>query len=212
METQQPQTTPQSPEQKKPSKFRKWMKRIGVAAAVIFLALWIPGVFAPPDWDKKFLASYRNWLEESRETAYQKKLQKIEDAYRNDFDGGKTPEETIDLLVAALKAGDIEKASKYWKLSEQEENYNDLKQELEKLGNLQQSIDYFIEVSKKGTRWCNEKNDGCTFRYVYTETATTTYDVKGMNQKIIVPAGEKTTEIIDLELNRLTGVWKIELP
>lgn len=209
METQQPQTTPQSPEQKKPSKFRKWMKRIGVAAGVIFLALWIPGVFAPPDWDKKFLASYRDWLEESRETAYQKKLQKIEDTYRNDFDGGKTPEETIDLLVVALKAGDIEKASKYWKLSEQEENYNDLKQELEKSGNLQQSIDFYLRMTTKGVKKCNTENSGCVFEYVYTETATTTYDVKGMNQKIIVPAGEKTTESTSLGLNKHTNIWKI---
>lgn len=38
----------------------------------------------------------------------------------NDYTGGETPEETVDLFIAALKKGDYGLASKYFVISEQE--------------------------------------------------------------------------------------------
>src|SRR3990167_4899471 len=38
----------------------------------------------------------------------------IDAIYKNDTYGGKTPEETFDLYLAALKKGDLELASKYF--------------------------------------------------------------------------------------------------
>lgn len=40
----------------------------------------------------------------------------IEDAYRNDTYGGKTPQETLNMFIDALRKGDIDLASKYFAL------------------------------------------------------------------------------------------------
>jgi hypothetical protein len=40
----------------------------------------------------------------------------VEEQLRSDTDGGKTPEETLHMFIAALKAGDIEKAKSYYSL------------------------------------------------------------------------------------------------
>lgn len=53
---------------------------------------------------------------------YEKQVQEELNKYKNDFDGGKTPEETLELFITALRAGDIEKASKYYEIGLQQEN------------------------------------------------------------------------------------------
>ena len=44
----------------------------------------------------------------------------VEKIYRNDKYGGKTPEETFDMFIAALEKGDVDLASKYFILEKQE--------------------------------------------------------------------------------------------
>ena len=43
-----------------------------------------------------------------------KELEALEKAYQEDTYGGATPEETLQLFIDALKAGDIDLASKYF--------------------------------------------------------------------------------------------------
>lgn len=50
--------------------------------------------------------------------AYMKVVNQYEAAMKNDTYGGKTPQETLDMFVDALKKGDIELASKYFVLRE----------------------------------------------------------------------------------------------
>ena len=40
-------------------------------------------------------------------------LEQLQEEYKNDTFGGQTPEETLELFIAALEDGDIELASKY---------------------------------------------------------------------------------------------------
>ena len=47
----------------------------------------------------------------------EKQMAEILELQKNDNYGGKTPEETLDLYITALKAGDIELASKYSEIS-----------------------------------------------------------------------------------------------
>lgn len=174
---------------------------LGIAVVVVAI-LYTIGVNVP---------RIEMWQVEKQGEIYEKQVQEELNKYKNDFDGGKTPEETLELYITALKAGDIEKASKYYEIEFQYERFLDLKNELQKYGNLDLSIDYINEVQEKGTKNCGTDYNGdwCMFKYVYTEIATTTYDVKGTNQKIIVPPGEKTTESVGLGVNKYTGVWKI---
>lgn len=178
------------------------------AVVVIILGLMI--------WAGNNTDEIEQWLRNKQAERYEQALQKYIDKekvrYAADKDGGKTPEETIDLFIAALKEGNIEQASRYYVLEKQKEELSHLEDMLVKYGDLQKSVDFYTEIKEKGVKKCNEKGDGCVFEYVYTETATTTYEVAGMNQKIIVPAGEKTIESIDVGLNHLSGIWKIELP
>jgi hypothetical protein len=51
---------------------------------------------------------------EQKYEQYMQAVKRYEDAQRADTYGGKTPQETIDLFVAALKQGDVELASKYF--------------------------------------------------------------------------------------------------
>jgi len=61
------------------------------------------------------------------------KIYKQEQSYKNDTYGGKTPEETYQMFLTALKAKDIELASKYFVLEEQE-RYKQALQEVDKNG------------------------------------------------------------------------------
>jgi hypothetical protein len=132
--------------------------------------------------------------------------------YRDDFDGGKTPEETIELLLTALKEGDLERASSYYELSAQKQELARLKEKLEKQGNVNQAIDYITEVYEKGEKKCNEWGDGCTFEYdfVRTEASTSTAIISGQTIIMVSPEGSKGRKIIDTVLNKYTNVWKIE--
>jgi len=83
------------------------------------------------------LVLYYLWVtqwsaEAQRAREYQEKyeratnfIQVMEDALRNDIYGGKTPEETLAMFVAALEEGDIDLASKYFTLetNTSSENY-----------------------------------------------------------------------------------------
>lgn len=59
--------------------------------------------------------------ESQDDRAAKKYLEELKAQYENDTYGGKTPEETLDLFVAALEKGDVELASKYFVLEKQEE-------------------------------------------------------------------------------------------
>src|SRR3989338_3241881 len=67
----------------------------------------------------------------------------IDAIYKNDTYGGKTPEETFDLYLAALKKGDLELASKYFSLYKRE---NQL-QFLRKIKNNNELAVYINELS-----------------------------------------------------------------
>lgn len=49
-----------------------------------------------------------------------KQLEALQKPYKNDKYGGKTPEETFDLFIAALKKEDVDLASKYFVIPKQE--------------------------------------------------------------------------------------------
>ena len=139
-------------------------------------------------------------------------LAEIDAAYRSDFDGGKTPEETVELFIAALQNKDMKQASKYYELSVQPKALAGLEEEFRKKGNYQLSIDYFTEVKSKGEKKCNEKGDGCSFSYKYITSEDRESLIVGTNDKIFIPKGSTRIKGVDLKLNIRTYVWKITQP
>ena len=139
-------------------------------------------------------------------------LAEIDAAYRSDFDGGKTPEETVELFIAALQNKDMKQASKYYELSVQPKALAGLEEEFREKGNYQLSIDYFTEVKTKGEKKCNERGDGCTFEYIYFLDKQTEFKIRGTNDTLIIPAGGESQRSIDTERSKYTQVWKITQP
>lgn len=86
---------------------RHW---IIVFVLAILAAFVIWGMLNAGPWLKKF----EDWR---AARALQSQLEKL---YRNDKYGGKTPEETFDMFIAALEKGDVELASKYFVIEKQE--------------------------------------------------------------------------------------------
>ena len=58
----------------------------------------------------------------------QKQFEELERLYQEDTYGGFTPEETLQLFIEALKTGDVELASRYFLVEEQEKWEDKLKE------------------------------------------------------------------------------------
>ena len=150
------------------------MKKVilqGIAGVFIFAFLVLVGLYFYglylPDIDAYFIR---------RENA--KILERVEaektafnELHQKDVEGGTTPEETFDLLISALKTGNIDLASKYYVPIYQDGAKKAFEEEIRVRGNLQNSVDYFVEIRTKGKKGCSEMKGelgGCTFEYVYT--------------------------------------------
>jgi Cu/Ag efflux protein CusF len=64
--------------------------------------------------------------EYQQEQEAMRRLEAIEQQYKNDTYGGDTPEKTLQLFIDALKKGDIDLAAKYFVIDKQEEWKKDL--------------------------------------------------------------------------------------
>ena len=118
--------------------------------------------------------------------------------YMADTYGGDTPEETLELFISALKAGDIELASKYFMVEEREARFNKFTDV--KNSNL---IDEFIGNLEKAE-----------LKEVTLEKAVFSYKIKTEGGRAIVggkeipvPAGVYS-QTITISINT-NGVWKI---
>ncbi len=74
-------------------------------------------------------------------------LKNLEAAYRTDTYGSTTPEGTLELFKDALKAGDIELASKYFLIEEQKNGLVQL-QEAQRNSNIEQYLDLLKDAKK----------------------------------------------------------------
>ena len=141
-------------------------------------------------WDNYFSSSARSARQMQQN--YQKYLDQ-QDAYKtamkNDTYGGATPQETLDLLISALKKGDLELASKYFVLREdgtQDPKWIKALQDTNDAGKLEDAV----SALSKATQTQSWDKNGAAF------TVTNT------NNEVLYE--------IDLKLNQYTHIWKIE--
>ncbi len=131
-------------------------------------------------------AKYRGEVEESA-LALPAKLETYQKAMEADVYGGKTPEETLQLFIDALKEGDVELASKYFILGDNLQRdskwFDALRRtkESEKLGELIVSLEK-AEPDLESRAYENDFKFKTSDGYGY----------------------------INLEFNKHSGVWKIE--
>jgi len=121
-------------------------------------------------------------------------IAEMEEAFRNDTYGGKTPEETLQLFITALEAGDIELASKYFAL---EDNMND--------------PDYLTRRKwEEGLKNTDETNIQEIISSIQRATLESRDEFMGVAWFSIVGTDGKTQHEILLSFNKNSGVWKIE--
>ncbi|MEI6296802.1 MAG: hypothetical protein WCO84_04130 [bacterium] len=180
-------------------------KVIGIIVVIllfVFASITALGIYWPQ------IREYKYSLEAK---IYQERLdnerKELEDAQKADTFGGKTPEETFDMFLDALKKKDIELASKYYNVKVQKKALEGLKKELAEKGNLDMSITYFTDVGG-GVKGCNKEGNGCTFEYEYTTIKDETIK-DDFGNKIFVPKGEVRNKSIDFNLNSFNQNWKI---
>jgi len=116
-----------------------------------------------------------------------KALSDFETAMKNDTYGGKTPQETLDMFIDALKKGDIELASKYFVRngagqidSKWMEGLRNLKTE----NKLESVINKLLAV-----KLTFQDDNGALFKY---------YNSNG-----------EVDVLVDMNLNKYSNVWKI---
>lgn len=108
----------------------------------------------------------------------------LAELYKKDTYGGKTPEETLQLFIDALKKGDTDLAAKYFVPEKQKKEAEDLK-----LGK-KNNVLYLTIADLEKTKIGSEISDG---KYRFT-----TYD------------DNKNAEFqFDLVLNKTNSIWKI---
>ncbi len=116
-------------------------------------------------------------------------LARYREAMRQDTYGGKTPEETLRLFVAALRAGDVERASSYFLLDDNmsKEKWIKRLQEI-KNNNLLMRMADDIERDAKPTKPAYEGD--AAFELLNSDGTLNT--------------------VIDMEFNKFSGVWKLQ--
>lgn len=123
----------------------------------------------------------------------------------NDIHGGKTPEETYNLFVLALKQGNLELASKYFILGKQSEKLDEFKKIKEK-GEMEKYINDLPEWG--GMKELNTFEDGRVKEFgrdVWREKETFEFQGKQFES----PSGFYTLTT-SFRINIKTNVWKIE--
>lgn len=183
-------------------KVSRWILGTLVFLFLFFMAL---GYFGPK-FDE-YLAK-KVWekqkLENEAENARLEALEKI------DIYGGKTPEETLELYIEALKKGDIELASKYSQVDQQESEVESLKKVLSRDGNLNYVISFTSDIRKLGKKTCGD--EGCTFQQEYVVKEDVFSNIKETNNTLTTQKGYIEYRSISLKKNIYTNVWKIVEP
>lgn len=127
-----------------------------IAVLVIFVGFWFGGGLGVG----LYLDNYRPYLLQNKNSAwviaYADILEKQMEAEKNDFYGGDTPEETIDLFIEALKKEDYDLAVKYFAIEEQEKWKENL------IASNKKNLDeWVVEIENNKKTWRKEQqNDG----------------------------------------------------
>lgn len=187
-----PQPFPSSaPAQISPPKRKRWKFVVAFLVIIVVAAAgyWAWTAYLSPE-AKRIRAATENY-----ERLYKGLVTDFEDAMKADTWGGKTPQETLDLFIDALRKGDVELASKYFAI---EDNVNDPNY-LTKKG----WLDYLLEVERRGN--LQAMADDIKKNAIPTKNG----DGESTGFKLLNQDGTVGV-LIEMGFNSRSGVWKIE--
>ncbi len=137
---------------------------------------------------------------------YQRMVDKMTAPYKNDKYGGKTPEETFDLFIDALKKEDIDLASKYFVIPKQE-SWKKTLGEYKKQNIL---ADLITELESNRKKWIkNTGSDHNVVEFNFTTKVVKESEASFGSQKLKIPAGNYTNTT-QFQMYP-SGIWKISL-
>lgn len=175
--------------------FKSWAS-VPVLILIALVVVWFFVTVAP-----RITFAFKAWQA-------QRAYDKMWEPYYKDTYGGKTPEETYDLFIEALKKGDVELASKYFVVNRQEE-WKETINQYRSANVLSEFVDE-LETNRKLWKPGDRDDEKTAFLYPYTRNEPLVTElpvVGGKTQKVTLPAGTFNAEII---FNKYpSGVWKI---
>jgi hypothetical protein len=171
----------------------KSSKKGGLKFTIIFILIIL--IVVSFGWGyKKYINNKKEKLDQENYQKYLNFEKTYEEAMKADTYGGKTPEETLQMFIDALKKEDIELASKYFALNtnEKSEYYLTRKEWEEALRKKKEQgeIKKIIEILSLA-KLTFKDNDGAVFK-VYNKN------------------NNEVEALIEIKLNKFSGVWKIE--
>jgi hypothetical protein len=171
------------------SKKKVWV----IVAAVAALVVVIGGIFI---WENYFSADAKRsrQLRENYNKA-EAAMSAFEKAMREDTYGGKTPQETLDMFIDALKKGDVELASKYFMLDTNTQSPDYLTRRKWEEG--------LVEFKNKGELENIIKIALSTKPDLEAAISTDYFVFSARDEKGILITD------IDLRLDKYSGIWKI---
>jgi len=170
-----------------------------VFLAIIAAVVWVGYKVAYPEYQQW---KFNRWAENFNKG--------LEDYFKNDTYGGKTPQETYALYIEALKRGDTETASFYFYWERQVEQKKKL-DELKAKGELEK---YIADLPKWAELKEEEYSVKETRQFVLTEISTKPETVKLPDGKggyitKTFPPGEYVSFSVTFQLNKSANIWKI---
>lgn len=130
-------------------------------------------------------------------------MQSLTAPYENDTYGGKTPEETFDMYLAALKKGDLELASKYFWVERRKGQLEDLRGlKSDELNSYIKKLELMPNVWQPKQ---SENKELAKFLYVEKLEKNTVANLLG--KQVFIPAGNYGRTI---EFAKLNNIWKID--
>ena len=131
--------------------------------------------------------------------------EKLAEPYYKDTYGGKTPEETYYMFIAALKKGDTDLASKYF-VVERQDNWAKTLEEYKTNNSLSGFIKELEDTRKIWEKTKESSETTVSFEYQTLIEKGSKATIGG--QEVEIPAGNYTNESIFSKYP--TGIWKIE--
>ncbi len=161
-----------------------WKFMIAFAAIILLVLagywLWNNRLSPEAKQSREMNANYDRYFE------YQKNL---EEAMRNDTYGGKTPQETLNLFIEALRKSDVELAFQYFVLKEDGNRDPKWREGLIKTKDAEKLQGVADSLSRA-------KSSGSS--------------IEGYYGFVIEDSQGEVTANIELRFNQYSGVWKIE--
>ena len=168
-----------------------------VAAVLAFIIVWL-GISIYPN--------YKVWDLNRRLENFQRNM---ENYLSDDIYGGKTPQETYEMYVAALKQGDLEKAGKYF-YWEREGTQKTKLEEMKSKGELEK---YIADLPDWGKMKENSYQSESEKEYVIIENQKASKvkapDGRGGYVEIDAPAGDYVIFSVSFQLNKQANIWKL---